>query len=228
VHGNKTQSERMQHISDFRSGVTPVLVATGVMSRGLDIPGVTHVFIYDFPGTIEEYCHRIGRTARGANGRGEAVSFFEFFPCMPRLPGELVDLLRRTGQAIPPKLESLAADMASGVHKPAELGDWNADGQRCWYVDIKSASRTTHGWFLLLQDGLLQTQAGDGRWELLDAVGQDSPSLAVTWNDQRWELSLDSRNGYHGNKRFSFWSKLDDVELSGLSMGGNTHRYMGE
>lgn len=61
---------------DFRSGRAPVLVATSVAARGLDIPEVKHVVNYDLPSSIEEYVHRIGRTGRIGN-KGLATAFFQ-------------------------------------------------------------------------------------------------------------------------------------------------------
>jgi ATP-dependent RNA helicase RhlE len=69
IHGNKSQNQRDRAISSFRAGETRVLVATDVAARGIDIPGVTHVFNFDLPEVPENYVHRIGRTARaGADG----------------------------------------------------------------------------------------------------------------------------------------------------------------
>ena len=61
---------------DFRTGRAPVLVATSVAARGLDIPEVKHVINYDLPQSIEEYVHRIGRTGRIGN-KGLATAFFQ-------------------------------------------------------------------------------------------------------------------------------------------------------
>lgn len=63
-------------LADFRSGRCPVLVATSVAARGLDIPDVQHVINYDLPNSIDEYVHRIGRTGRCGNV-GRAVSFYD-------------------------------------------------------------------------------------------------------------------------------------------------------
>jgi len=67
IHGDRTQREREDALKSFRSGNTPVLVATAVAARGLDIPHVTHVINYDLPSDVEEYVHRIGRTGRMGN-----------------------------------------------------------------------------------------------------------------------------------------------------------------
>jgi ATP-dependent RNA helicase DDX3X len=67
IHGDRTQREREDALKSFRSGNTPILVATAVAARGLDIPHVTHVINYDLPSDVEEYVHRIGRTGRMGN-----------------------------------------------------------------------------------------------------------------------------------------------------------------
>ena len=74
IHGNKSQSARMQALNKFRSGHVRVLVATDVASRGLDVDGITHVINYELPKEAESYVHRIGRTAR-AGATGTALSF---------------------------------------------------------------------------------------------------------------------------------------------------------
>ncbi|MFC5989324.1 DEAD/DEAH box helicase [Limoniibacter endophyticus] len=74
VHGNKSQGQRERAIKNFRNGECRVLVATDVAARGIDIPGVTHVYNYDLPEVAEAYVHRIGRTAR-AGADGAAVAF---------------------------------------------------------------------------------------------------------------------------------------------------------
>ena len=69
IHGNKSQPQRERALGEFRSGEVPVLVATDIAARGIDIPGVSHVINYDLPNVPEQYVHRIGRTARaGADG----------------------------------------------------------------------------------------------------------------------------------------------------------------
>lgn len=65
----------LQALRSFRSGRTPVLVATDVAARGLDIPHVTHVINFDLPTDIDDYVHRIGRTGR-AGKKGLATAFF--------------------------------------------------------------------------------------------------------------------------------------------------------
>lgn len=74
IHGNKSQPQRMRAIADFRSGTVPVLVATDIAARGIDIPGVALVVNFELPNVPEQYVHRIGRTAR-AGAEGRALAF---------------------------------------------------------------------------------------------------------------------------------------------------------
>lgn len=75
IHGDRTQPEREEALAAFKSGEVPVLVATDVASRGLDIAEVALVINYDMPATIDDYVHRIGRTGR-AGHLGTSVSFY--------------------------------------------------------------------------------------------------------------------------------------------------------
>ena len=70
------QQEREEALRDFKTGKAPILVATSVAARGLDIPNVKHVINYDLPKSQDEYVHRIGRTGRCGN-LGKATSFYD-------------------------------------------------------------------------------------------------------------------------------------------------------
>ncbi len=74
IHGNKSQNARTRHLEQFKSNRPPVLVATDIAARGIDVSGVTHVINYQLPDVPEVYVHRIGRTGR-AEATGIAVSF---------------------------------------------------------------------------------------------------------------------------------------------------------
>jgi ATP-dependent RNA helicase RhlE len=76
MHGNKSQAARQRALAGFRSNRPPVLVATDVAARGIDVDAVSHVFNFDLPREPEMYVHRIGRTGR-AGASGTAVSFCE-------------------------------------------------------------------------------------------------------------------------------------------------------
>ncbi len=74
IHGNKSQGQRTAALAAFRKGDCPVLVATDIAARGIDVSGVSHVFNFELPNVAEQYVHRIGRTAR-AGADGIAMSF---------------------------------------------------------------------------------------------------------------------------------------------------------
>ena len=74
IHGDKSQAQRTAALQAFRHGHVPILVATDIAARGIDVSGVSHVFNYDIPHVAEHYVHRIGRTAR-AGAEGVAISF---------------------------------------------------------------------------------------------------------------------------------------------------------
>lgn len=74
IHGNKSQNQRKRALASFKTGDTPILVATDIAARGIDVDGVSHVVNYDLPNVPESYVHRIGRTAR-AGATGIAIAF---------------------------------------------------------------------------------------------------------------------------------------------------------
>ncbi len=95
IHGNKSQTARMQALDGFKKGKVKVLVATDIAARGIDVDGVTHVINYDLPNEPETYVHRIGRTAR-AGASGDAISF-----CSPDERALLRDIERLIKREIP-------------------------------------------------------------------------------------------------------------------------------
>ncbi|XP_045503279.1 putative ATP-dependent RNA helicase Pl10 isoform X2 [Colias croceus] len=111
IHGDRSQREREEALRRFRSGQTPILVATAVAARGLDIPHVRHVINFDLPSDVEEYVHRIGRTGRMGN-LGVATSFFN--DSNRGLARDLVELLVEAKQDVPNWLTSTAADGRAG------------------------------------------------------------------------------------------------------------------
>jgi ATP-dependent RNA helicase RhlE len=73
LHADRTQQERLQAVEGFRAGRHPVLVATDIAARGLDIEGIAHVVNFEVPDTAEAYVHRVGRTGR-AGAEGHAIT----------------------------------------------------------------------------------------------------------------------------------------------------------
>merc|ERR1711936_953925 len=107
IHGDRTQREREEALRRFKCGQTPIIVATTVAARGLDIPNVKHVINFDLPGDVEEYVHRIGRTGRMGN-LGLATSFFN--DKNRNLTKVLVELIVESNQDLPGWLEALAME----------------------------------------------------------------------------------------------------------------------
>ncbi|XP_062982608.1 ATP-dependent RNA helicase DDX3X isoform X5 [Elgaria multicarinata webbii] len=105
IHGDRSQRDREEALHQFRSGRSPILVATAVAARGLDISNVKHVINFDLPSDIEEYVHRIGRTGRVGN-LGLATSFFNERNI--NITKDLLDLLVEAKQEVPSWLENLA------------------------------------------------------------------------------------------------------------------------
>jgi superfamily II DNA/RNA helicase len=75
MHSDLDQTEREQVMRDYKNGHIDVLVATDVVSRGIDIVDISLVVNFDIPNDCEDYVHRIGRTARGTHGEGLAITF---------------------------------------------------------------------------------------------------------------------------------------------------------
>lgn len=130
MHGGLSQPSRTNVVREFRTAGTDkvifpqdpngyvsitcrVLVATDVLSRGLDIEGVTHIINFEMPEKVSDYVHRVGRTARGNDGTGYAYTFFEYDRRRPEIAGELIDLLEKAGsESIPEKLKRIKEGVA--------------------------------------------------------------------------------------------------------------------
>jgi ATP-dependent RNA helicase RhlE len=91
IHSDRTQQERIIALDDFRRGTCPVIVATDVMARGIDIDDVTHVVNFDVPRSAEDFIHRGGRTAR-AGAEGAVYTFVS-----PEEEGDLREIEKAIG-----------------------------------------------------------------------------------------------------------------------------------
>jgi ATP-dependent RNA helicase DBP3 len=98
IHGDLSQNQRLESLKSFMENTTPLLIATDVAARGLDIPKVEYVINFTFPLTIEDYVHRIGRTGR-AGAKGISHTFFQDVD--KHHAGGLVTLLKDVGQPLP-------------------------------------------------------------------------------------------------------------------------------
>mmetsp|Transcript_24137 Transcript_24137/g.68694 ORF Transcript_24137/g.68694 Transcript_24137/m.68694 type:complete len:232 (-) Transcript_24137:122-817(-) len=105
IHGDKKQEERDWVLKEFKDGKNPILVATDVASRGLDVKDIKYVINYDFPSQIEDYVHRVGRTGR-AGATGSSYTFFT--PDKARHAKDLAGVLQEANQPVPEELQKLA------------------------------------------------------------------------------------------------------------------------
>lgn len=111
LHGGKDQIDRDQTIADFKSGVVPIVIATSVAARGLDVKQLKLVINYDAPNHMEDYVHRAGRTGRAGN-KGTCVTFIT--EEQERYSVDLYRALKASNANVPKDLE----DLASGSFHP--------------------------------------------------------------------------------------------------------------
>ncbi|EHA53039.1 ATP-dependent RNA helicase DBP2 [Pyricularia oryzae 70-15] len=105
IHGDKQQNERDWVLDQFKTGKSPIMVATDVASRGIDVRNITHVLNYDYPNNSEDYIHRIGRTGR-AGAKGTAITFFTTENS--KQARDLLGVLQEAKQEIDPRLAEMA------------------------------------------------------------------------------------------------------------------------
>jgi ATP-dependent RNA helicase RhlE len=138
IHGNKSQNARQRALSAFKEGSLPVLVATDIAARGIDVDDISHVINYDLPNEPETYVHRIGRTGRAA-ASGTALSF-----CDVDERAYLKDIQKLIRQQIPvvnehPYVSDVPlTNMAPAEKKPVEKTKsrgGNGQGRRGYWRD---------------------------------------------------------------------------------------------
>ncbi|KAJ7980558.1 DEAD-box ATP-dependent RNA helicase [Quillaja saponaria] len=137
IHGDRSQQEREYALRSFKSGNTPILVATDVAARGLDIPHVAHVVNFDLPNDIDDYVHRIGRTGR-AGKTGLATAFFN--ENNASLARALADLMQESNQEVPAWLSRFAARSSFGGGRNRRSGGGRFGGR-----DVRRESSFNRG-----------------------------------------------------------------------------------
>ena len=113
IHGDLSQQKRTDALEAFKSGNVPILVATDVAARGLDIPAVKLVLNVTFPLTVEDYVHRIGRTGR-AGQDGLAITLFTANE--KGLAGALINVLKAANQEVPEQLLQFGTTVKKKQH----------------------------------------------------------------------------------------------------------------
>ncbi|KAH8067932.1 helicase [Aureococcus anophagefferens] len=186
LHGGKDQADRDGTISDFKSGVATVLVATSVAGRGLDVPSIVCVVNYSAPNHLEDYVHRVGRTGR-AGRAGTAYTFLDpvnedaYAPILHKA-------LKQAKMAIPPELAELskkfATAAAAGEKQWASSGyagrgykfdDDELDGEKAAARDQRKAMEAEMG----LHDPDLRGDDDDGGGAEAEAKNAAARALAA-------------------------------------------------
>ncbi|XP_065643957.1 putative ATP-dependent RNA helicase Pl10 isoform X2 [Hydra vulgaris] len=200
IHGDRHQREREQALASFRVGTTPILVATAVAARGLDIPNVKHVINFDMPSDIEEYVHRIGRTGRVGH-TGLATSFFN--DKNRNVARDLMDILAEAKQEIPSWLESMGyqAQQHQAAKKAQKTNRYGGGGGGFGGRDYRQFSGNRGG----------AVGGGNNYYQAPQHVGNPyQPSYQPTYNHQ----PAYQQNNYrgtggraHSNNSDDWWEK---------------------
>ncbi len=130
ISSDLEQNQREELVRDFKNNKFTILVATDVMSRGIDIDGISHVVNFDMPPDPEDYVHRIGRTARGSTASGVGISFVN-----EQDMGRLINvekLIERqiTQLPVPPQFGPFPVYGERKFRNPNERGDGKKGGQK--------------------------------------------------------------------------------------------------
>eukprot|EP00928_Gymnodinium_smaydae_P053631 TRINITY_DN37579_c0_g1_i1.p1 TRINITY_DN37579_c0_g1~~TRINITY_DN37579_c0_g1_i1.p1 ORF type:complete len:617 (-),score=119.31 TRINITY_DN37579_c0_g1_i1:202-1992(-) len=154
IHGDRSQSEREEALQCFKTGANPVLVATDVAARGLDIPNVALVVNFDMPKQLDDYVHRIGRTGR-AGRKGVAVAFVnERCTYLP----ELGDLLVEAKQDPP----GWFSDLCRNAQRRGGKGAGKASGNKFGGQDLRMEDPSAGG--VEARDGSALGAAPKSNW----------------------------------------------------------------
>jgi len=149
IHGNKSQNARQLALSNFKSGLTRVLVATDIAARGIDIEELSHVINFNLPNIPETYVHRIGRTGR-AGLSGIAISFCEFeeipyLKDIEKLIGKTIPEVKEHPYpmliTVPAKVEELQKSVVSKRAKPEADMTRSSKPKSKWYKQGTKSSR---------------------------------------------------------------------------------------
>lgn len=198
MHGGKTQDARLNVLERFKHGETRMLVCTDVMGRGLDIPDISHVVIYDM-GDVDDYVHRIGRTARGPTGQGHALTLFEFDKKWPKICEGLVKVLETSEQEVPDELRHIADEVArtgtfSGFknqpHQPKRAGSGPA-------IYKSQAVAKFNGWDKSSATSPEETSMAEMLWSMLGG-GEKDQAMQIAKNRQsgkKWNQVTDGAKG---------------------------------
>jgi len=199
IHGDKSQRERDFVLNKFRQDRQSILIATDVASLGLDVDDVKFVINYDFPGNIEDYVHRIGRTGR-SNNKGTSYTFFTH--TNGGKVDELINILQETNQYVNPELYQLKRFGGSGNSRRGGGGGQRYNQQ---HGTFKKGSFGQKGGYGQRYDG---GGGGGGFKKNFDGYGASSNGASGSrFSDRKFEGGEGSRNGQSsyasGHTRFN-------------------------
>ncbi|PIN04912.1 ATP-dependent RNA helicase [Handroanthus impetiginosus] len=206
IHGDKSQGERDHVLNEFRTGRSPVLVATDVAARGLDIKDIRVVINYDFPTGIEDYVHRIGRTGR-AGATGVAYTFF----CDQdsKHASDLVKLLEGANQNVPVEVR----DMAS-------RGGGMGRGRRQWGAGPQG--RDGDGGHSGRYDSSYSgTNSGKGGWGMSSSIDK---GFGFGYDNEQPDRHDSGSSGYNTNATGSFHERMMAAPRNGDSSSSRSPR----
>ncbi|XP_060828272.1 probable ATP-dependent RNA helicase DDX5 isoform X2 [Bombus pascuorum] len=213
IHGDKNQQERDHVLQEFKSGRAPILVATDVAARGLDVDDVKYVINFDYPSSSEDYIHRIGRTGRRRQ-TGTAYAFFTTHNM--KHAGDLIEVLREAGQNINPRLTEMAELAKSGSYG-------SRSGKRFMSNDRSNARRgntDTRG------RGGSTRGRGRGGNSYQSTSNNYSNSDYNSYNNMRQSNSTNPNTGYGYTQRTYGQSNLAP-SYGGGDNYGSTYQYRG-
>lgn len=189
-----------------------------MLSRGIDVPMVTHVIVHDL-GSVEEYCHRVGRTGRGEHGKGNALVMFEYWEKAPYNAELLADVLERSNQIVPAELLKIKDDVKNGRRRANhQIREWDKTSQGL--LAYLKRVRARRG------EEVEDQGAGDDAADNSGGGGSFAPaSRAGGGGSGGWgSSSSQSKNsgGAWGSKSGDKWGSSDSKDQWGSSSGGNS------
>lgn len=181
MHGDLEQRERQNNLKNFKDGKTPVLVATDVAQRGIDIGAIRHVVNFDFPKDIDAYIHRIGRTGR-AGAEGLATSFI-LLDTPHHILKELKNILTQSKQPVPKFLQN---------GPPSKYGQGSGKGRSREYESTRKSTQIESDDDLsdLSDYGARFKPRSNHHSEASEAVTPAKPSVSITTTKkptERWD-----------------------------------------
>ena len=190
LHGDMTQSARLAALKDFKDGVVPLLIASDVAARGLDIPLVSHVFNFDVPTNAEDYVHRIGRTGRaGRTGSAFTIAATNddkrYLAAIEKLIGVSIELHNTDDKS---QDKATVSDKQTELSDKSETATVKADTSENNSSGKSRRSRKTS-----------QTKDASANQSATEAQGQTSPS------SQEIADKKDGARNKYGEKRPPEW-----------------------